>query len=132
MRREEKDDNRPIIIALYIIAIVLIIVIETIKFVKNYYEPSNETTVEEDTETNQEYGSMDDFKEISPESIPGFLPVPGHENLVYSEETQTVYHLTLIQEGGGREATSYTIMAPYIDNGHYYECQNGELVEMVP
>ena len=132
MRREEKDDDRPIIIALCIIAIVLIIVIGTFIFVKNYYEPSNETTVEEDTETNQEYASMDDFKEISPESIPGFLPVPGHENLVYSEETQTVYHLTLIQEGGGKYATSYTIMAPYIDNGHYYECQNGELVEMVP
>ena len=132
MRREEKDDNRPIIITLCIIGIVLIIVTETIIFVENYYEPSNETTVEEDTETNQEYAGMDDFKEISPESIPGFLPVPGHENLVYSEETQTVYHLTLIQEGGGREATSYTIMAPYIDNGHYYECQNGELVEMVP
>ena len=128
--RRKKEDNRTIIWLIFI-AIVFIILIGTIIFFR-YYEPNNESRVEENTEATRDYVNMNDIKEISPESIPGFLPVPGHENLVYSEETQTVYHLTLIQEGGGREATSYTIMAPYIDNGHYYECQSGELVEMVP
>ncbi len=129
--RREKEDNRTIIWLIFI-ATVFIFVIGTIIFVNYYYEPNNESRVEENTEATQDYVNMDDVKAICPENIPGFLPVPGHENLVYSEETQTVYHLTLIQEGGGREATSYTIMAPYIDNGHYYECRNGELLEMVP
>ena len=131
MKKEKNDTKRFVTfwLAFVIVAIILLVIIVLLT---NRSKATNEVSDGTVTEEVQEYAETDAFKEMNPETIPGFIPVPGYENLVYSEETQTVYHLTFIQEGAGKYATSYTIMAPYIDNGHYYECQNGELVEIVP
>ncbi len=104
------------------IAIIFISVIGIILFAA-FYKPSSKNSA-----ISQDYANIEQFMEYSPETVAGFFAVPGHENLVYSEETQTVYHLSIIRIG----SSSCTIMAPYIVNGHYCEFKNNQLVEIMP
>ncbi len=59
-----------------------------------------------------------------------FVEIPGEENLVYHSKSSSVYVVYFYRSFIGNVETC-SISAPYIQNGHFCEYRDGEIVEVI-
>lgn len=70
-------------------------------------------------------GSTSDILSGSP-----FVEIPGEENLVYHSKSSSIY-VAYFYRGNIEGGETYSICAPYIQNGHFCEYRDGKIVEVI-
>lgn len=71
-------------------------------------------------------GKDNSISSSTPSTNP-FETISEENCLVYDKNTRTIYYLFSTDSAGG---FSYGYMAPYIQNGHYCEYVDGQIVEV--
>lgn len=57
-----------------------------------------------------------------------FVEIPGREDLFYHVESRTIYVIYFYTSSG--DGRDYSVSVPYIQNGHYCEYIDNEIVEV--
>lgn len=58
-----------------------------------------------------------------------FVEIPGEEELVYHTRSHSIYVIHFYKDN--QVTQNYSISAPYIQNGHFCEYRNNEIVEII-
>lgn len=59
-----------------------------------------------------------------------FVEIPGEPTLAYHSKSSSVY-VVYFYRGNINSGETYSIFAPYIQNGHFCEYHDGEIVEVI-